>query len=247
MCTMVLFYKVSETYPLIVASNRDERYGRPSSPPGILADRPHIIGGRDLKAGGTWMGVNEFGLWVGIANRAAPELPDPSRRSRGLLCIDLLRKRSSHHILSELPELALDDYNPLILAAVDRDSGFAATNGPDGDPKVLEPGFHVLSNAGFNREGDPRRERVLKELLPKAGNVGTPQSAILVGLLKDHGQDESDALCIHGPQGGTRSSTILALHQNPGDSRYFFADGPPCVTPYGDYSSLFTGDMGKVR
>ncbi len=191
------------------------------------------------------MGVNQFGLWVGIANRAAAALPEPRRRSRGLLCIDLLRKRSSRHVLSELRKIDLDGYNPLILAVADRASGFAVTNGPDRDPRAIEPGFHVLTNAGADQEGDPRREWVRKMLLTETTTVGTPPAHILAGLLKNHGRHESDALCIHGGEGGTRSSTILALHQNLAHSSYYYADGPPCRTGYSDYSFLFSGGTAK--
>jgi len=240
MCTIVLYQNVSAEYPLIIASNRDERYARPSSPPSVLGERPRIIGGSDIKAGGTWMGVNQFGLWVGIANRAAAALPDPRRRSRGLLCIDLLRDKSSRHVLSKLSKINLDNYNPLILAVADRESGFAVSNGTDRDPRIIEPGFHVLTNAGFDQDGDPRREGVRKRLLAQTATGPMPTAQVLAGLMKDHGEHGTEALCIHGDGGGTRSSTILALHENLADSRYYYADGPPCRTGYSDYSFLFS-------
>src|SRR6266536_3537682 len=58
-----------ENYPLIIAANRDEHYDRPSAPPALLNTQPKIIAGRDLRAGGTWLGVNETGLIAGILNR----------------------------------------------------------------------------------------------------------------------------------------------------------------------------------
>ena len=189
------------------------------------------------------MGVNQFGLWVAIANRAAAALPDPHRRSRGLLCIDLLQGRSGRHVLSILRQLDLDDYNPLILAVADRESGFAVSNGPDKNPRIMGPGIHVVTNAGLDQEEDPRRDRVQKRLAKGASIARAPAARVLAGLMKDHGGQEADALCIHGDGGGTRSSTILALHENLADSRYYYAHGPPCRNSYSDYSFLFSGGV----
>ncbi|MDX1764341.1 MAG: NRDE family protein [bacterium] len=238
---MVIYHRVSSTYPLIVASNRDERSGRPSSPPSVLVERPRVIGGRDLKAGGTWMGVNAFGLWIGVANRSTAALPEVTRRSRGLLCLDLLREETSHDVWGKLGGLGLDDYNPLLLAVADREAGFVLGNGPDPGPWVMEPGMHVLTNGGFDQDGDPRSDRLREELLIGMETDGTPTAQILARSLKDHGKDVTDALCIHGPAGGTQSSTILALHQDLRCSSYYYAGGPPCRTGYTDYSFLFPG------
>ena len=81
-----------DRYPVIIAANRDEHYDRPSAPPALWSTRPKILAGKDLLAGGTWLGVNEHGLLVGILNRRSNSEPDPltQTRSRGLLCLDLL-------------------------------------------------------------------------------------------------------------------------------------------------------------
>ncbi|MGH7927508.1 MAG: NRDE family protein, partial [Candidatus Binatia bacterium] len=84
MCTLALFFDVFDGYPLLVAANRDERYDRPAMPPGLIAANPRIMAGKDLRAGGTWLGVNEHGLLVGILNRRAKRetVPDSQVRSR---------------------------------------------------------------------------------------------------------------------------------------------------------------------
>lgn len=76
--------------PLTVAANRDEYLGRPSAPPSEI--EPGVIAGKDLQAGGTWMGVNRHGLFVAITNRRAPSRT-PESPSRGLLALEALRCR----------------------------------------------------------------------------------------------------------------------------------------------------------
>lgn len=75
---------------LVVAANRDEFLGRPSVPPSEI--EPGIVAGRDLEAGGTWLGVNRHGLFVAVTNRKTPTRT-PEARSRGLLALEALRCR----------------------------------------------------------------------------------------------------------------------------------------------------------
>ena len=66
MCTLMLYYKLLEDYPIVVAANRDEQYARKALAPQVICQHPRIYAGTDEQAGGTWLGVNEFGLLVGI-------------------------------------------------------------------------------------------------------------------------------------------------------------------------------------
>ena len=94
MCTLALYFQCFDRYPLLVAANRDEHFDRPSAPPSLLNNRPKLIAGKDLSAGGTWLGVNEFGLMAGILNRRINNgvaLPATVARSPGLLCLELLQ------------------------------------------------------------------------------------------------------------------------------------------------------------
>jgi len=68
-CTLALYFNSFDDYPLVVAANRDEHYDRPSAPPALLHADPAILAGRDLRAGGTWLGVTAHGLLAGILNR----------------------------------------------------------------------------------------------------------------------------------------------------------------------------------
>src|SRR5882724_738560 len=128
-CTLALYFRMFEDFPLIVAANRDEHYNRPSAAPSLIETTPKIIAGRDLRAGGTWLGVNAAGLIVGILNRHVdPNSPAADRRSRGLLCMDLLRCSSS-----AAAEVFMKNhqarYNPFTLLCAYKNDAFVSSNG----------------------------------------------------------------------------------------------------------------------
>ena len=66
MCTIVILRHVHSEWPLVLAANRDEFYGRPTQGPQLLSESPRVVGGRDVERGGTWMGTTDSGLFVGL-------------------------------------------------------------------------------------------------------------------------------------------------------------------------------------
>lgn len=92
-CTLIVGRDVVAPGTLLLAANRDENPRRPSAPPGVLVERPRVVGGRDLVAGGTWLAIRETLFAVALLNRRpAPGSPDPpgtARRSRGALTMDV--------------------------------------------------------------------------------------------------------------------------------------------------------------
>ena len=68
MCLILFSWKQDEQLPLVLASNRDEFFARPTERAHWWQDNPHIYGGRDLQAGGTWMGINTAGYWAALTN-----------------------------------------------------------------------------------------------------------------------------------------------------------------------------------
>src|SRR5439155_1765511 len=95
---------VFPSWPLVVAANRDEYLARPAAPPTLLRETPpRAFGGRDLTAGGTWLGVSEVGLVAGMLNRRSTVPPDPACRSRGQLCLDLLRSATAAEAAARVP------------------------------------------------------------------------------------------------------------------------------------------------
>jgi len=72
MCLILFAYKVHPSYNLILAANRDEFYERPSAPAEFWEDAPQVLAGRDLKEGGTWIGIDRAGKFAAITNYRDP-------------------------------------------------------------------------------------------------------------------------------------------------------------------------------
>ena len=94
MCTLLILFRPKDKWPLIIAGNRDEMIDRPWLSPGKhWPDSPNIIAGKDLTAGGSWLGINEHGLVATILNRSNSLGPSSNKLSRGNIVIDVLNKK----------------------------------------------------------------------------------------------------------------------------------------------------------
>ncbi len=111
MCLLAVHYKCVPEAPILVAANREEAFDRASLVPSIQPGKPRVLSGVDTKAGGTWLGVNQNGLFVGAANRPRMFVP-AAPKSRGLLCRDLLRANSARHAVDiAMEELTANKYD----------------------------------------------------------------------------------------------------------------------------------------
>jgi uncharacterized protein with NRDE domain len=239
-CTLAVFVRALPGHPLVVAANRDEYVSRPALAPALLRSAPpRVVGGRDGVAGGTWLGVNEAGLVAGVLNRHGGQPPDPARRSRGLLCLELLGYESAAEAAAHVLAEPAGRYNGFNLLLADRHEAVAATQARDAAPRVvpLEPGLHVLTNLDVDDPTCPRiaashgRFAAVGEAFVRDGD----EEAFLVRLravLSDHATALDPrgpgSLCVHLDGYGTRSSTVLILPAGRRSPRYFHAEGPPC-------------------
>jgi uncharacterized protein with NRDE domain len=129
MCLIALGVRVLTEWPLVVAANRDEYYDRPSSPPQLLAKAPQVVGGRDVRAGGTWLGINEHGVVFAIANRATAQGERPDRPSRGRLCLEALHWPSGIEAVKHVADLAArETFNAFNVIAADRTGAWLVSN-----------------------------------------------------------------------------------------------------------------------
>jgi len=249
-CTLIILYKVTEGYPILVAANRDERYGRRSAPPGILKTDPLVWGGRDLEAGGTWLGFNQKGLLVGITNRSTPNPPDPSRRSRGLLCLEALSRSTASEVRTFLEQERGGRYNPFNLFYADPWEAYISSY-QDGVCTVsLLPGRYVLTNQGNVNDLSLQRTRTILERLQELpGSDVTLILDTLKTLCRWHGDPvgpRTSPVCVHGDGYGTVSSSIIALGSGKYRKMYLHAEGKPCLVPYHDHASMLGGPLPPV-
>ena len=149
MCLIAFAWNVHPDYRLVVAANRDEWHDRPAAPAAWWSDHPHILAGRDLKAGGTWMGVTRGGRFAAITNFRDPGDRKSTARSRGeLVTAFLLGDESPAAFLAATKKVAFD-YNGFNLIVADGNS-LAYFGSSDGEIEILAPGVYALSNHTLN-------------------------------------------------------------------------------------------------
>ncbi len=142
MCLIVVGWQVHPDYPLIVAANRDEFHARPTALAAPWKDAPQVIAGRDLEAGGTWLGITKTGHFAAVTNVREPGAP-AGRCSRGKLTQSFLLDAQS----AELAIKSIDDadYSGFNLIYADIDALWYRTN-RHGGTEQLPPGIYGLSN-----------------------------------------------------------------------------------------------------
>ncbi|WLG84607.1 NRDE family protein [Pseudomonas cucumis] len=221
MCLIVFAWRPGHAQPLIVAANRDEFYARPSLPLAQWPHAPHVYAGRDLEAGGTWLGVGANGRFAALTNIRDPLQP-PALKSRGELVAQFLSG-----------DMSIDDYLTDVVGRSSEYAGFNLLightnelwhfNARETEAVMLQPGIYGLSNAGL----DTPWPKVLKAKAALSEVLGDPQPQALLALLSDPqtaplaelpdtgvGQATETLLSsvfIQSPTYGTRASTALIV------------------------------------
>lgn len=233
MCFIAVLFQAHADYPLVVAANRNESRARPATAPYRWPGEPAVWAGRDDAAGGTWLGASELGFLVAITNRRDGPI-DRSLPSRGVLCLDALRKSSPSAALALVEErLGQDRYNPFNLLCGSPREAWVTTW--KGDTRSLSPGIHVITNAG---DVDDRQIPAIARAADALA-VASVAAASLDVLLDQLGRlcadtTEPDRICRAGGTTGTVSSSLIALTADGSLRAYRHADGPPCERPYTD-------------
>lgn len=239
MCTLTIAWHVFEDVPVVVAANRDEYYDRNGEPPRIREWESTVVAPRDDRAGGTWMGYNEHGVFAGVTNRWS-ERDLVSERSRGLLVRDVLGTESAEEaarlVERELDEREYDGFNLLV---ADENAAILLEWNGGRNVTTLEPGVHVVVNVGANgvydipesRKADGRRqaenaEAVRLALQPEPGERADEWRDRAASVLADH----EYGVCLHGSAFGTKSSSLVTIREH--EATYLYAGGPPCETEY---------------
>jgi uncharacterized protein with NRDE domain len=260
MCTIVILRQVHPEWPLVLAANRDEFHARPATGPQVLLESPRAVGGRDVERGGSWMGVTNEGLFVGLTNQRGGRGLGPAPRSRGEVVLRALAAGSVEAIERYLDTLPGDEFLPFNLLYGDARQlrvAYARAGERRLRREDVPPGIHVLPNDVLDSPALPKVERA-RLLAARVAHRPWPElEAGLKGLLADtdlpaleqvplpaSGEDlprdflrQLQALCIHTPLYGTRSSTLVALA--PGRvGHYLASDTAPCQGPWNDITGL---------
>ena len=202
MCVVALAHRVHPDWPLILIGNRDEFHARPAAPLHEWNDGSGLVAGRDLQAGGTWLGVHRPSGRTVVVTNVRGAMPDPAKESRGALVSDLLRGegRFADPAAEDLPR-----FNAFNLFAVGGGAARLLTNRPVPLIMPLEAGVHALANEPVDAPC-PRAER-LRAALETVAREGADPAGLLDTLMAE----DDPALFLRGDAYGTRASTLVLI------------------------------------
>ena len=223
MCLILVAWRVHPDYPLVVAANRDEFHARPTAVAERWAEAAHVIAGRDLEAGGTWLGVTDTGRFAAVTNVREPGAPK-GPRSRGCLTRDyLIGAMTPQAYSASIKDEAFSGFNLLVADA----EHLCYRSNRDGPPRVLPPGVYGVSNhlldtpwpklatakASFAQALDQLPdEQPFFDLLAD-DEIVSDENLPATGVPLEW-ERRLSAVFVHSPDYGTRASTLLLHHRN---------------------------------
>jgi uncharacterized protein with NRDE domain len=230
MCLILFAWQTHPRYSLVVAANRDEFHQRPSAAADFWEDNPAILAGRDLQAGGTWLGITRSGHFAAITNYREPLVPELSlERSRGHLVRDYLNDDGmplpyARELLSQ--GSAYSGFN-LLLGAPD---SLAWVSNRSDEALTVTAGSHGLSNHLLDTDwpkvhsGRERLDQLLEDenLVPEALFELLTDQALTPGEIPESLEERlaPEQLMKHyfivSPVYGTRCSTVVLIGRDGG-------------------------------
>jgi len=224
MCLIAFAWNAHPRWRLLLAGNRDEYHARPSAPLARWEDAP-LIAGRDLEAGGTWLGVGRDGRCGVVTNVREPRAAQEGL-SRGWLVTDWLRGEADATAHAQALRQAAAQYRPFNLLTFDARSAFYLGNRPQPRVQAVTPGVHGLSNADFNTPW-PKTRLLMARLQAWLDGAAAEDFAPLFAALADerpaadeelpdtgigHERERSlSAAFVRSAAYGTRASTVVAI------------------------------------
>lgn len=256
MCTAVILRRPESDWPLIFAGNRDEMRDRPWRAPGRhWADRPEVVAGLDEFSGGSWLGVNDFGVLAAVLNRHGSLGPAADKRSRGELVLEALdhaEARAAAEALADLEPRAYRSFNLIVADVRDaywiRHPGDGEANGGGPGEITVAPvpeGLSMLTACDLNDAREPRTRRFLpafrEAAVPRPGEgEWSPWQQLLARNDGDAREGAASAMTFETDSGfATVCSGLVALparpaglDEEPRPPVFLFAPGPPDRTPF---------------
>ncbi len=227
MCLLVIAYRAHADYPLVVAANRDEWFRRPTALAHFWKDAPHLLAGRDLEQGGTWLGITRDGRFAAVTNfREGSGKRDGAPSRGGLVSEFLTGATSPEQYLRALEPRAgpYSGFNLFAGAIGGEGAAMGFFSNRNGAARLLAPGVYGLSNAMLD---DPWPKVVAAKASLAALLRQGPDLEALLNLLRDRStapdhllpatgvsaewERKLSAMHILADDYGTRSSTALMV------------------------------------
>jgi hypothetical protein len=219
MCTLVILRRPDDRWPLLIGANRDEMIDRPWQPPDRhWPDRPEVVGGLDVLAGGSWLGINDWGVAAAALNRQGSLGPAPGRRSRGELVLEALDHADAVAAAEALSHLEPEAYRSFnLIVADDRDAFWLRhAGGARVEVHPLDEGLSMIAAGEVNDLGTRRLELALPAFRewpapdPDRGEWAAWES-LLGSTRAPPGEPATAAMRFRIDGYGTVSSALIAL------------------------------------
>lgn len=222
MCLILLAWKTHPDYPLILLANRDEHYTRPTAALHAWETKPIMYAGKDLEAGGTWLGATETGRFAAVTNiRDTQPVPEQAR-SRGHLVSHYLQNRQMPSNYLSGIESEQQHYQGFNLL-VGTPKTLVYLNNRKGSSRLLTRGIYGLSNAAIDTQWPKvqeskvafirqisKREPDSESLFEIMRNTATYPDQLLPDTgVGPEAERQLSPIFIQGKDYGTRSSTLL--------------------------------------
>jgi uncharacterized protein with NRDE domain len=254
MCLIAFAWNVHPRWRLVLAGNRDEYHARPSAPLACWDDMP-VIAGRDLEAGGTWLGVNKDGRCGVVTNVRDPRVPQHGL-SRGWLVTDWLRGQADATAHARALREVAANYRPFNLLTFDAQAAYYLGNRPEPRAQAVTPGVHGLSNADFNTPWPKTRQLMARLQAWLDGAPGEDFAPLFDALADEQPALDDDlpdtgigrererwlsAAFVRGADYGTRASTVVVV-DHAGNGRIVERRFGPNGRPDGQTEVLWAAD-----
>ncbi len=246
MSLLAVLYRLVPDSPILVAGNREECFDRKCPTPTIQSGKPRILASVDNSTGGTYLGVNQHGMFCGAIPRRKPVDPI-SPKSRGSLCRDMLKTGSARQSVDlALEALHSGQYRGVNYVVADSESGWVIHAGNEINVVELEDGLSII---GSNDLDDPRDERVsLARRLLTLQMLDSPVKFLAVAskvFSRAPMGSNRPSMVIRNRDFGTVSSTLIALGKKPRDAIYQYANGSPDQVKYEDFSPMLRDILSR--
>lgn len=237
MCTVIVAHRYFKDIPLIVAANRDEFFNRQTDPPSIINNNPAIFAPRDRLKLGTFLGINEWGLFAIITNISGLIPKDHNKKSRGHLVLRALGSPDTSRLFQDFKHIDFSEYNYFQLFVSDKNNAYLIRYKGSLDIFEIKEGIHTFSNWDAIPEVADYKNSIimskLDELTPEA-NIEEVINKFKNILTLHEGVDMRFQICVHTENYGTLSSSIIAPFQK--NPIFYYSIGPVCKNGLRSYS-----------
>lgn len=226
MCLIAFAWDMHPKYKLILAANRDEFYNRPTAKAAFWEDPPHLLGGRDLKAGGTWMAITKDGRFAAVTNYRDLSNIKENAASRGEIPTDFVKSHQTpEQFIQSLHEHS-EDYNGFNVLLSDLQQMGHYSN-YERKANILKPGIYGLSNAFLDTPW-PKIQLAKQKFRSAISNSFDHQELLEVMMDKRIAVDEElpdtgipkemerslSAMCIRMENYGTCCTTVMTVDRD---------------------------------